>query len=119
MSTRGLGHGNTFCFNGKNYVMWRLHMLYHFPAMGPNALRIVVVGDSNLKDGQSPSLGDMHLDSQLLSAIHQAISFEVFKEISTCMSAHEAWTKLEDIYGGSNLDEFRGVNGGFLHIFKS
>jgi hypothetical protein len=29
----------------------------------------------------------------------------VFKEISTCKSAHEAWTKLEDIYGGSNLDE--------------
>jgi len=73
--------------------------------MGPNALRIVVVGDSNLKDGQSPSLEHMHLDSQVLSAIHQAISFEVFKEISTCKSIHEAWTKLEDIYGGSNLDE--------------
>ena len=29
----------------------------------------------------------------------------MFKEISTCKSAHEAWTKLEDIYGGSNLDE--------------
>ena len=64
----------------------------------------------------------MHLDSQVLSAIHQAISFEVFKEILTCKSAHEAWTKLEDIYGGSNLDEdysFQGVNGGVIHTFES
>ena len=105
MSTSELVHDDTFCFNGTNYIMWRLRMLCHFRAMGPNALRIVVVGDSNLKDGQSPSLEDMHLDSQVLSAIHQAISFEVFKEILTCKSAHEAWTKLEDIYGGSNLDE--------------
>ena len=64
----------------------------------------------------------MHLDSQVLCAIHQAISFEVFKEISTCKSAYETWTKLEDIYGGSNLDEdysFQGVNGGVIQIFKS
>ena len=105
MSTSELVHDDTFCFNGTNYIIWRLRMLCHFRAMGPNALRIVVVGDSNIKDGQSPSLEDMHLDSQSLSAIHQAISFEVFKEILTCKSAHEAWTKLEDIYGGSNLDE--------------
>ena len=56
MSTSELVHDDTFCFNGTNYIMWRLHMLCHFRAMGPNALRIVVVGDSNLKDGQSPSL---------------------------------------------------------------
>ena len=42
-------------------------------------LRIVVVGNSNLKDGQSTSLGDMHLDSEALSIIHQAINCEVFK----------------------------------------
>ena len=103
MSTSELVHDDTFCFNGTNYIMWRLRMLCHFRAMGPNALRIVVVGDSNLKDGHSPSLEDMHLDSEALSVIHQAITFEVFKSISTCSLAHEAWTKLEVTYGGSNL----------------
>ena len=93
-------------------------MLCNFRAMGPNAFRIVVVGDSNLKDGQSPSLEDMHLDSQVLSAIHQAISFEVFKEISTCKSAHVAWTKLEDIYGGSNLDEENILFGELMEEFS-
>ena len=69
MSTSELVHDDTFCFNDTNYIMWILHMLCHFWARGPNALRIVVVGDSNLKYGQSPSLEDMHLDSQVLSAI--------------------------------------------------
>ena len=67
MSTSELVHDDTFCFNGTNYIMWRLRMLCHFRAMGPNALRIVVVGNSNLKDGQSPSLDDMHLDCEALS----------------------------------------------------
>ena len=119
MSTSELVHDDTFCFNGTNYIMWRLHMLCHFRDMGPNALRIVVVGDSNLKDGQSPSLEDMHLDSQVLSAIHQAISFEVFKEISTCKSAQEAWTRLEDIYGGSNLDEENILFGDLMEEFST
>ena len=105
MSTSFLVHNNTFDLDGTNYHLWRIRMLCHFRAMGPNALQIVVVGNSNLKDGQSPSLDDMHLDCETLSVIHQAITFEVFKSISSCSLAHEAWTKIEDIYGGSNLDE--------------
>ena len=119
MSTSELVHDDTFCFNGTNYIMWRLRMLCHFRAMGPNALRIVVVGNSNLKDGQSLSLDDMHLDSEALSVIHQAITFEVFKSISSCSLAHEAWTKIEDIYGGSNLDEDNILFGELMEEFST
>ena len=105
MSTKGLVHNDTFDFDGTNYHLWRIRMLCHFRAMGPNALRIVLVGISNAKDGPSPSFEDMYLDCDASLAIHQTITIEVFKAISTCKSAHEAWTKLEDIYGGSNLDE--------------
>ena len=119
MSTSELVHDDTFCFNGTNYIMWRLRMLCHFRAMGPNALRIVVVGNSNLKDGQSPSLGDMHLDSEALSIIHQAITFEVFKSISSCSLAHDAWTKIEDIYGGSNLHEDNILFGELMEEFST
>ena len=105
MSTKGLVHNDTFDFDGTNYHLWRIRMLCHFRAMGPNVPRIVVVGISIAKDGLSPSLEDMLLDCEASLVIHQTITFEVFKSISTCKSAHEAWTKLEDIYGGSNLDE--------------
>ncbi|KAE8788854.1 hypothetical protein D1007_37040 [Hordeum vulgare] len=73
--------------------------------MGPNALRIILVGIAFAKDDPSPSIDDMYLDCEASLAIHQTISPEVFKSISTCKLAHEVWTKLEDIYGGSNLDE--------------
>ena len=39
------------------------------------------------------------------NALIRSISLEVFESIMTCASAHEMWTKLEEIYGGSNLDE--------------
>ncbi|KAE8771044.1 hypothetical protein D1007_57108 [Hordeum vulgare] len=73
--------------------------------MGPNALQIVLVGIAAAKDDPSPSIYDMYLDCEASLAIHQTIKPEVFKSISTCKSAHEVWTKLEDIYGGSNLNE--------------
>ncbi|KAE8805933.1 hypothetical protein D1007_17938 [Hordeum vulgare] len=73
--------------------------------MGPNTLRIVLVGIADKKDDASSSTNEMYLDCEAFLAIHQTISPEVFKSISTCKSAHEVWTKLEDIYGGSNLDE--------------
>ena len=94
-------------------------MLCHFRAMGPNALWIVLVGNSNLKDGQSPSLDDMHLDCEALSFIHQAITFEVFKSISSCSLAHDAWTKIEDIYGGSNLHEDNILFGELMEEFST
>ena len=119
MSTSDLVHNDTFDLDGTNYHLWRIHMFCRFWGMGPNALRIVLIGISIAKDGHSPSIEDMYLDCDTSLVIHQALTFEVFKAVTTCKSAHETWTKLEDIYGGSNLDEFRGVNGGFLHIFKS
>ncbi|KAE8790499.1 hypothetical protein D1007_35154 [Hordeum vulgare] len=73
--------------------------------MGPNTLRIVFVGIADKKDDASSSTNEMYLDCEAFLAIHRTISPEVFKSISTCKSAHEVWTKLEDIYGGSNLDE--------------
>ncbi|KAE8798516.1 hypothetical protein D1007_26191 [Hordeum vulgare] len=73
--------------------------------MGPNTLRIVLVGIADKRDDASSSTNEMYLDCEAFLAIHRTISPEVFKSISTCKSAHEVWTKLEDIYGGSNLDE--------------
>ncbi|KAE8768107.1 hypothetical protein D1007_60458 [Hordeum vulgare] len=73
--------------------------------MGPNTLRIVLVGIADKKDDASSSTNEMYLDCEAFLAIHRTISPKVFKSISTCKSAHEGWTKLEDIYGGSNLDE--------------
>ena len=37
------------------------------------------------------------------NAIIRFISLEVFESIMTCVTAHDMWTKLEEIYGGSNL----------------
>ncbi|KAE8790449.1 hypothetical protein D1007_35219 [Hordeum vulgare] len=73
--------------------------------MGLNTLGIVLVGIADKKDDASSSTNEMYLDCEAFLAIHRTISREVFKSISTCKSAHEVWTKLEDIYGGSNLDE--------------
>ncbi|KAE8815594.1 hypothetical protein D1007_07065 [Hordeum vulgare] len=73
--------------------------------MGPNTLRIVLVGIADKKDDASSSTNEMYLDCEAFLVIHRTISPEVFKSISTCKSGHEVWTKLEDIYGGSNLDE--------------
>lgn len=80
-------------------------MLHHFRAMGPNTLRIVLVGIADKKDDASSSTNEMYLDCEAFLATHRTISPEVFKSISTCKSTHEVWTKLEDICGGSNLDE--------------
>ena len=41
-------------------------MLCHFWIMGPNVLRIVTIGAHIEKDCLSPSLKDMHIDSDAL-----------------------------------------------------
>ncbi|KAE8800779.1 hypothetical protein D1007_23792 [Hordeum vulgare] len=74
------------------------------PAWG-TALAAARPGIADKKDDASSSTNGMYLDCEAFLAIHRTISPEVFKSISTCKSAHEVWTKLEDIYGGSNLDE--------------
>ena len=105
MSTSGIVHNDTFDFDGTNYHLWRIRMICHFRTMGPNVLRIVIIGAHIAEDCLSPSLEDMHIDSDALVAIHQAISFDVSKSILMCKTAHEAWTKLDVVYGGSYLDE--------------
>ena len=105
MSTSGIAYNDIFDFDGTNYHLWRIRMLCHFRAMGPNVLRIVTNGVNIAKDCLSPSHKDMYVDSDALVAIHQAITFNVFKSISMCETAHETWTKLDDVYGGTHLDE--------------
>ncbi|KAE8807595.1 ribosomal protein [Hordeum vulgare] len=72
---------------------------------GSMAIVTWLSGIVDKKDDASSSTNEMYLDCEAFLAIHRTISPEVFKSISTCKSAHEVWTKLEDIYGGSNLDE--------------
>ena len=105
MSVSGIVQHDTFDFDGTNYHLCRIRMLRHFQTMGPNVLRIVIIGAHIAKDCLSPSIEDMHIDSDVLVEIHQAITFDVFKSILMCKIAHEAWTILGVVYGGSYLDE--------------
>ena len=119
MSTSDLVHNDTFDLDGTNYHLWRIHMFCRFWGMGPNALRIVLVRISIAKGGPSPSLEDMILYCEASLGIHKTISSKVFKSTSTYKSAHEAWTKLEDIYGGSNLDEDNILFGDLMEEFST
>ena len=106
MSSSGLVHDDTFCFSGTNYHLWKIRMLCHFRTMGPNFVRIVLVGASPWKDDLFPTNeenDDMLCGYGAKNAIIRSISLEVFELIMTCVMAHEMWTKLEEIYGGSNL----------------
>ena len=122
MSTSGIVHDDTFCFSGTNYHLWKIHMLCHFRAMGPNFVRIVLVGASPWKDELFPSSeenDDMLCGYGAKNAIIRSISLEVFESIMTCVSAHEMWTKLEEIYGGSNLDEVNHISEESLEEFST
>ena len=55
MSTSGIVHDDTFCFSGTNYHLWKIRMLCHFRTMGPNFVRIVLVGASPWKDDLFPT----------------------------------------------------------------
>ena len=66
MSTSGIVHNDTFDYDGTNYHLWRIRMLCHFWTLGPNVLRNVTIGDHIAKDFLSPSLKDMHIDSDAL-----------------------------------------------------
>src|SRR3990170_3173480 len=116
MSTSGIVHDDTFCFSGTNYHLWRIRMLCHFRAMGPNIVRIVLVGLHPWKNDLCPSIDeneDRHLGYDAKNSIVQAITYEVFKSIMYLETAHEIWTKLEEIYYGLNLIE------GDLHLEES
>ena len=106
MSTSGIVHDDTFCFSGTNYHLWKICMLCHFRTTGPNFVRIVLVGASPWKDELFPSIkenDDILCGYGAKNALIRSISLEVFESIMTCASAHEMWTKLEEIYGGFNL----------------
>ena len=106
MSTSGIVHDDTFCFSGTNYHLWKIRMLCHFRTMGPCFVRIVLVGASPWKDDLFPTSeenDDMLCGYSAKNAIIRFISLEVFESIMTCVTAHDMWTKLEEIYGGSNL----------------
>ena len=97
MSTSGIVHDDTFCFSGTNYHLWKIRMLCHFWAMGPNFVRIVLVGASPWKDELFPSIkenDDMLCGYGAKNAIIRFISLEVFESIMTCVTAHDMWTKL-------------------------
>ena len=122
MSTSGIVHDDTFCFSGTNYHLWKIRMLCHFWAMGPNFVRIVLVGASPWKDELFPSIkenDDMLCGYGAKNALIRSISLEVFESIMTCASAHEMWTKLEEIYGGSNLDEVNHISEVSLEEFST
>ena len=106
MSTSGIVHNDTFRFDGTHFHLWRIRMLCHFRAMGPNFVRIIIVGVSPWKDDLFPTLkahNDMLLGYDAKNVIMRSITHEVFESIRTYGSAHEMWTKLEEVYGGSNL----------------
>ena len=108
MSTSGIVHNDTFCFDGTKFHLWRICMVCHFWAVGPNFVRIIIVGASPWKDDLFPTLkenDDMLLGYDAKNVIMRSITHEVFESIMTYGSAHEMWTKLEEIYGGSNLVE--------------
>ncbi|KAE8808886.1 hypothetical protein D1007_14639 [Hordeum vulgare] len=95
---------DTLLLEGALLAFQACHLL-HGRLRCPHVGRGSLVGIADKKDNASSSTNEMYLDCEAFLAIHQTISPEVFKSISTCKSAHEVWTKLEDIYGGSNLDE--------------
>ena len=108
MSTSGIVHNDTFRFDGTHFHLWRIRMLCHFRAMGPNFVRIIIVGASPWKDDLFPTLeehNDMLRGYDAKNVIMRSITHEVFESIRTYGSAHEMWTKLEEVYGGSNLVE--------------
>ena len=55
MLTSGIVHDDTFCFSGTNYHLRKIRMLSHFRTMGPNFVRIVLVGAAPWKDDLFPT----------------------------------------------------------------
>ena len=84
-------------------------MLNLFRDFGPNFIkRIVDVGFPPPKDSQELSLVDeenSHLDTLVSNGLICVLSDVVFASIMPFRSAHEIWTKLQDIYEVPNIIE--------------
>ena len=109
MSLKELVHGLTLIFDGTNYDVWKIRILNLFRAMGPNYIkRIVDVGFSPPNDSQELSLEDeqnSHLETLVSNGLICVLSDVVLASIMPFRNAHELWTKLQDIYEGSNIIE--------------
>ena len=75
-------HDPTYIFDGTNYDVWKIHMLNHFRAIGPNYInRIVDVGFPPPKGSQELSLEDeenSHLDTLVSNGLICVLSDAVF-----------------------------------------
>ena len=109
MSFRELVHDPTYIFDGTNYDIWKIRMLNLFRAIGPKYIeRIIDVGFPPPKDSQELSLEDeenSHLDTLVSNGLICVLSDAVLASIMPFRSAHELWTKLQDIYEVSNIIE--------------
>ena len=108
MSFRDLVHNPTYRFDGTNYDVCKICMLNLFRDMGSNLESIVDMGFSPPKDSQELSLEDeknSYLDTLASNGLICALSDVVLATIMTFRSAHELWTKLQDIYEVSNISK--------------
>ena len=102
-------HDPTYIFDGTNYDVWKIRMLNLFRAIGPKYIeRIIDVGFPPPKNSQELSLEDeenSHLDTLVANGLICVLSDAVLASIMPFRSAHELWTKLQDIYEVSNIIE--------------
>ena len=106
MSFSELVHDPTFIFDGTNYVVWKICMLNLFRDISPNIERILDMVFPPPKDSQKLSLEEIsYLDSLVSNAIVHVLSDVVIGSIMPYWNAHDLWTKLQDKYGKSNIDE--------------
>ena len=94
-------HDPTYIFDGTNYGVWKIRMLNLFRAIGPNYIKRIVVGFPPPKDSQELSLEDeenSHLDTLVSNGLICVLSDVVLVSIMLFRSAHELWSKLQDIY---------------------
>ena len=102
MSFIELVHDPTYIFDGTNYDVWKIRMLNLFRAICPNYIkRIVDVDFPPPKDSQELSLEDeenSHLDTLVSNGLICVLSDVVLASIMPFRSAHELWTKLQDIF---------------------
>ena len=108
MSARGQVHNHTFIFDGTNYDVWKIRILDLLRAMDPNIERSFDMGFSPPKDPQRLSLEDeknSYLNAQVTNVLSNVVSNVVLESIMPFRNAHELWTKLQDKYDVSKIDE--------------
>ena len=108
MSSSELVHNAYFLLDGTNYDVWKIRMLDSFRVMDPYIERILDRGYSPPKNPKRLSLLDKnnsYLDAQASNVLFNIVSIVVFDSIMPYRNAHEMWTKLQDKYDVSKIDE--------------